>query len=140
MAKHKPTSYADWEANVPTSIRNGPVWKSLGYRKALFLYDLVWEDCDSLLKDVRGQTIARQIIRGAGSISANMEEGFGHGLGKDYARILGIAVGEARETQGWYFRARRLLPDVVIQHRLALLDEIIALLLTMIGRQRRKAT
>ena len=67
-----------------------------------------------------------QIIRSAGSISANIEEGFGRGFGRDYARFLKIAVGSARETQGWYWRGRKLLPPKVCQHRIALLDEIIA--------------
>ena len=93
------TSYEAWEHEVPSIIRQSPVWKSIAYRKALFLYDLVWEDCEKLMRDVRGQAIARQVIRSAGSVSANMEEGYGHGLGRDYARILGIALGGgARDT------------------------------------------
>ncbi|MBI3764340.1 MAG: four helix bundle protein [Chloroflexi bacterium] len=139
MARHDvPKHYLEWENAVLGVVRKNPLWKTIAYRKALFVYDLVWEDCDTLMKDMRGQAIARQIIRSAGSISANMEEGFGHGLGRDYARILGIALGEARETQGWYFRARRLLPATVIEHRLALLDEVIALLVTIIDQQRKR--
>ena len=137
-ARNKPKSYQDWGVEVPATIQKSPVWKATAYRKALFLYDLVWEDCEILFKDVRGHTIAKQVIRSAGSISANMEEGYGHGLGPDYARILGIALGKARESQGWYFRGRKLLPAKVLEHRLALADEVIALLVTMIDQQRRR--
>ena len=128
-------SYEEWEQKVVAQIRNGPVWKFYGYRKALFLYDLVWVDCEHWQKERRGRAIVDQIIRSAGSISANIEEGNGRGYGRDYARFLKFALGSARETQGWYWRGRQILPDAVSQHRIALLDEIIALLVTEINRQ-----
>ncbi len=132
-------TYEEWMEGVAAEIKEGPVWKFYGYRKALFLYDLVWADCDHWQKDRRGWAIVQQIIRSAGSISANVEEGFGRGFGRDNARFLKIAVGSAREAKGWYWRGRKLLPSNVYQHRLALLDEIIALLVTEINRQLRYA-
>jgi len=131
-----PVSFEKWQGEVPDAIRASPVWKSIAYQKALYLYDLVWEDCEMLTKDVRGRATADQLIHSAGSISANMEEGYGRGLGRDYARILRIALGEARETQGWYFRGRRLMPAEVVRHRMALANEVIALLVTMIDQLR----
>ncbi|MFP4396252.1 MAG: four helix bundle protein [Anaerolineales bacterium] len=130
-------TFEEWAVNVSPVIREGPVWKFYGYRKALFLYDLTWRDCKYWQKERRGWAIVNQIIRSAGSISANIEEGTGRGMGRDYARFLGIALGSARETQGWYWRGRQMLPDEVYRHRTALLDEIIALLVTEIKRQRR---
>ena len=118
-------------------MESSPLWNSIGYQKALFLYDLVWSDCERLMQDPRGRAIAQQLIRSAGSISANMEEGYGRGFGKDYARFLGYSLGSARETQGWYFRARHLLSEDVVVHRHALVDEIIALLVTTIKQQKR---
>ena len=47
------------------------------YQKALELFDLCWGDTDLLKKDFRGKEIARQIIRSCGSISANIEVGYG---------------------------------------------------------------
>ncbi|MBM3131077.1 MAG: four helix bundle protein [Chloroflexi bacterium] len=132
----RPTSFQSWELTVPERIRQSPLWKYVAYPKALFLYDLVWFDCEKLLKDLRGRAITEQIIRSAGSICANIEEGYGRGLGRNYARFLGFALGSARETQGWYLRAKHLLSDQVLDHRLALLDEIIALLVTTIAQQK----
>jgi hypothetical protein len=41
-----------------------------------------------------------------------MEEAYGRGVGTaDDVRILRIALGEGRETQGWYVRARHLIPN-----------------------------
>lgn len=134
----RPTSFASWQATIPHRIRKGPLWSYVAYPKALFLYDLVWFDCEKLTKDLRGRAVAEQIIRGGGSIGANIEEGYGRGLGRDYARFLGFALGSARETQGWYLRAKHLLTEQVLDHRLALLDEIIALLVTTISQQKTK--
>ena len=139
MHDEKVRSYEQWMEGVAAEIRQGPVWKFYGYRKALFLYDLVWADCKYWQKERRGQAIVRQIIRSAGSISANIEEGNGRGRGHDHARFLTFALGSARETQGWYWRGRKMLPRTVFKHRVAFLDEIIALLITEIKRQRRMA-
>lgn len=129
-------TYELWLLQVAKSIKDDPLWNFQVYPKALFLSDLVWEDCERLLKDIRGRKIAAQLITSGGSISANIEEGFGRGFGKDYARFLSIALGSARECRGWYYRGRRLLNDKVLQHRYQLLDEIISLLVTHIPKQR----
>jgi four helix bundle protein len=114
------------------------VWGFLGYRKALFLYDLAWEDCEGLLKDKRGQEVSRQLMRSVGSISANIEEGHGRGYGKQRDWFLGVSLGSARESKGWNWKSHHLLPVAVLDHRLALLDEVIALLVTEITRQKRR--
>ncbi len=130
-------TYEEWEQNVHQRVKDEPVWSFFGYRKALFLYDLVWQDCEKLVTDRKGRTIVDQLIRSTGSISANMEEGYGRGYGKEYAYFLRVSVGSARETKGWYWRARHLLSQTVLDHRLALLDEIISLTVKEINRQTR---
>ncbi len=132
----RPGSFEEWRDRVSGKLGSSPLWSSIGYQKALFLYDLLWFDCEKLMQDPRGKAIAQQVIRSAGSVSANMEEGYGRGFGKDYARFLGYALGSARETQGWYFRSSHLLSEDVVAHRCALLDEIIALLVTIIKQQK----
>ena len=132
----RPESFEEWRDSVASKIGSSPLWNSIGYQKALFLYNLLWFDCEKLMQDLRGKAIAQQVICSAGSISANMEEGYGRGFGKDYARFLGYALGSARETQGWYFRSSHLLSEDVVAHRHALLDEIIALLVTTIKQQK----
>jgi hypothetical protein len=72
----------EWESEVHERVKQEPTWQFLGYRKALFLYDLAWEDCEEMTRDRRGRAIAEQLIRSAGSISANIEEGHGRGYGK----------------------------------------------------------
>jgi len=130
-------NYEEWVAQLPEVILNSPLWTMTVYRKALFLYDLVWRDCEGLMRDRRGRAIAEQLIRSAGSICANIEEGYGRGFGRQYAQFLGYSLGSARETQGWYHRSRHLLPPDIVHHRLTLLDEIIALLVVTQNQQRR---
>ena len=127
--------YLEWEHTVPERLKLDPVWQFFAYRKALFLFDLAWDDCQVLMRDVRGRTLVGQLIDSIGSVSANIEEGFGRGYGKDRNRFLRFSAGSAREGKGWYFRSRRLLAPSIIQQRLTLADEIIALLVTELKRQ-----
>lgn len=76
----KVKSYEAWEEAVPDEIKGETAWKFYGYRKALFLFDLCWHDCERLLVDPRGRKIASQLIDSVGSVSANIEEGYGRGF------------------------------------------------------------
>jgi len=130
--------YDAWMAQVPGAITSERAWKFYAYRKALYLYDLCWDDCTELTRHPLGRPVANQLIRSAGSISANIEEGYGRGWGKDRLYFLRVALGSARESKGWYWKSHHLLPRAVLDHRLALLDEVIALLVTEITRQKRR--
>ncbi len=128
--------FEQWQETVPVKIRSGSLWSFGVYPKTSFLYELVWCDCEIFQKDARGRAIVDQLIRSAGSICANIEEGYGRGFGRDYAHFLNYALGSARETQGWYMRARHLLAPAVLEQRLGLIDEVIALLVRAINYQR----
>jgi four helix bundle protein len=129
--------YEEWLEQVPEGLKKDPVWKFVAYPKSLLLFDLAWEDCERLMRDTRGREIARQLVRSAGSISANIDEGFGRGVGrKEYTQFLRYALGSARETRSWYYKACKLLAEKVVQHRTNLCGEIIALLVTTINRHR----
>lgn len=130
-------TYEEWMEQVPKAIKADPLWSTEAYRKALFLHDLAWEDCERLMQDPRGCALIGQLIGAAGSISANQEEGYGRGFGKDRDYFLRVGVGSARETRGWYYRNRRLLSSGVLEHRLNLVSEIIALLVTELSKHRR---
>lgn len=130
------TNYDEWMAFVPDVVKGEALWKFFGYRKALFFYDICWRDCEKLIAHPLGKPVAQQLIRSAGSISANIEEGYGRGFGKSRDNFLRIALGSTRESKGWYYRAKNLLATEVFEHRLQLLNEVVALLVTEINRSK----
>ncbi len=121
---------------MPDVIRGDSLWKAKAYRLGLFAADVGWRDVTKLMQDRRTRSMSDQLYRALGSVSANIAEGYSRGTGRDRARFYEYALGSARESRDWYFKARHLLGDEVIQHRLDLLTEIIRLLLTMIPQQR----
>jgi four helix bundle protein len=92
------------------------------------LWDETWKDCNEMMNDIRGREIVKQLIRSAGSISANIEEGYGRGSGKEYTHFLRIATESARESKGWYLRSKHLLPELIIESRINTINGIIAML------------
>ncbi len=128
-------NYGEWLLAVPANVKKDSLWELDLYRKALFLHDLAWNDCERMLAHELGRPVAWQLIRSAGSISANIEEGYGRGFGRDYARFLRIALGSARETKGWYYRGKRLLSADITAQRIELLESIIAGLVLMSRHQ-----
>jgi four helix bundle protein len=129
------SGYEAWMAGVPKAITSEHIWKFYGYRKSLYLYDLCWNDCSEMAQHPLGRSVSSQLIRSAGSIAANIEEGYGRGLGKDRGYFLRIALGSARESKGWYYRAKALLLPDTLEQRMGLLGEIIALLVTELNNQ-----
>jgi four helix bundle protein len=106
------------------------------YRLALFAAEVGWHDVTKLIRDQRARSLSDQLYRALGSISANIAEGYSRGTGKDRARFYEYALGSARESRDWYYKARHVLGEDVAYHRLNLLTQIIRLLLTMVPQQR----
>ena len=105
----------------------------------MYLYDLVWIDSLVTNKDFRGREIVYQIVRSAGSVCANMEEAYRRGIGTpDFVRIMRISLGELGEAQGWYFRARHVLGNGILDKRIKVIQQAIALTVTVIDQNRRK--
>jgi len=129
-------TYAEWEESVPEVIRNDALWTVTAYRLALFASDLGWRDVTKLMKDKRTIGLSDQLYRALGSVSANTEEGYSRGTGKDRARFYEYALGSAREARGWYYKGRFVLGPEVSAHRTELLTQVIRLLMTMVPDQR----
>lgn len=129
-------NYDDWIKSVPSDITQDVLWTVKAYRYALFISDLCWFDVTKLMQDKRTLDLSDQLYRAIGSISANIAEGYSRSTGKDRARFYEYALGSARESRDWYYKARHVLGESVTQHRSGFLTEIIRLLITMVPQQR----
>ncbi len=129
-------TYEEWETAVDEEIKRDSLWKVTAYRLALFTSNLGWQDTAKLVQNRRLWGLSDQLYRALGSVSANLAEGYSRGTGKDRARFYEYALGSARESRDWYFKARHVLGEEVYHHRLRLLTRIIQLLLKMIPQQR----
>lgn len=128
--------YQEWEEVVPQDIKSDSFWKVEAYRLALFATDLGWQDVTQLRGDARTRSLSDQLYRALGSVSANIAEGYSRGTGKDRAHFYEYALGSARESRDWYYKARHILSEAIITHRFRLLTQIIRLLLVMAENQR----
>ena len=129
-------NYTEWEATIPKEIKADSLWKMTAYRLASFLGDIAWRDTRTLSHTPGMASLSNQLYRAVGSVGANLAEGYSRGTGKDRARFYEYALGSARESRDWYFKARHVLGDEVFQHRLGLLTRIIQLLLKTVPQQR----
>jgi four helix bundle protein len=128
-----------WEERVSEEIKGDSLWKMEAYRLSLFAADIGWSDVSKLVRDYRTRGLADQLYRALGSVSANLAEGYSRGTGRDRARFYEYALGSARESRDWYFKARHVLVPEVVNHRMALLTSIIRLLLRTIPQQRKSS-
>ncbi len=128
--------YLDWIETIPPEITQDPLWQTAVYRQALFIGDLAWYDIEGIGKDRRLISLCDQLYRAAGSISANISEGYSRASGRDQARFYEYALGSARELRDWYFKARHVLKPEVFIHRIQILAEIIKQLLRMVPKYR----
>ena len=139
MVADEELRFDDWVRTLPASLCADPLWKSAYYRLAMYIYDLAWLDAEKLNKDFRGREIVHQLVRSSGSVCANMEESYRRGIGTpDFVRIMRISLGELGETQGWYFRARHILGSELLDKRIQIIQQDIALTVKTINQNRRK--
>jgi four helix bundle protein len=95
------------------------------YQLAENLADRLW-DIVARWKGLGRDTIARQIVRAADSIGANIAEGVGRGSYQDNRRFIRMARGSLNETRHWLRRAykRGLLGDEEVSMLKPILDEL----------------
>jgi len=129
-------NFAEWKEGVPDVLREDALWTVKAYQLSLFLADISWRDVAKLAKVSGMRSLSDQLYRSVGSVCANIEEGYSKKSSKDRARFYEYSLGSARESRGWFYRARHVLGEEVTHHRLGLTTELIKLLLTMVPDQR----
>ena len=129
-------NFEEWQKDISETVKTDSLWKLSAYRYALFLGDLGWYDVTKLQQDRRTIGVSDQLYRALGSISANIAEGYSRGSNKERARFYEYSLGSARESRDWYHKGRHILGEIVVEHRMNMLVQIIKLLLTMVPEQR----
>jgi four helix bundle protein len=131
-------TYDEWEAGTSEDVRRDPSWKVEAYRLAAYGAAAAWEDAGVLGRDPRSVPITAQLVRAAGSVAANIAEGYGRRSPKERVRYHEFALGSAGECRAWYTTVAPAIQSDVLEGRFANLLSITRLLLTMIRREREK--
>jgi len=108
----------------------------VAYKKSVALFDLVVADLDPLVGRFELTRLISQQLASADSIAANIEEGYGRGSKKDYSHFLIIARGSAQETMGRYGRLKHWIDPKIVEQRINLCGEIVAILTASIRKLR----
>ena len=132
MSEHDPSSA------LPAIGATDPLHRMTVYRLAVVLSASVWHDAVGLYKCPVTRKVAGQLYAAAGSIRANLSEGYSRASGADRARLFEYALGSARECRDWYDLARPVLGAQIVNERDAVLVHIIRILLAIIPRERRR--
>ncbi len=129
-------SYDEWEASVPEAMRKDAIWNMRVYRAALYAAELGSQDARRLNEQGGPLDLADQLLRATASIGVNVAEGYSRLGRRDRSRYYEYALGSARESRGWYYRARTSLGPDVANARIALHSAIAQILLVMLRKSR----
>lgn len=96
------------------------------WQKSHQLFVDMYNKIDMLPRKIGAKTIADQIFRSCGSISANIAEGFNARSTKEYVHFLDIAQRSAAETENWFYKIRdcKLLQKEIVEEWLNICFEI----------------
>ena len=129
-------TYDEWEVTVPDVIKIDRIWRVQAFRLASYLSACAESDTRSMADDRRYLPLAAQLCRAAGSVPANIAEGYPRQSPKDRVRYYEYALGSTEEVKTWYLSLREHLAPGRLDERLSLLRSITRLLLTMIRSSR----
>lgn len=111
-------------------------------QRAFTLVQAVDTFVGTLPQTPQGRTIGDQLFRAATSIGANIAEGRGRDIGKEYERFLRIARASANEADYWLHVAQdcKLVSEEEYTKMIGLVDECLRMLSAMITRLRNRNT
>jgi four helix bundle protein len=129
-------TYDIWEATVPENIRADPLWDLRVYRAALYAGELARADAAIVARQGDLEDVADQMARATRSISANIAEGYSRRGRRDRGRFYEYALGSARESRDWYYKARAALGEDTTHARISLHTSLVRILTVFVRKTR----
>lgn len=86
------------------------------YQLALFVFQVAQRDIETLKQKKARSDLINQLYRAAGSVPANIVEGYGRNSGKERRHFFEVALGSAREVDLWYQESEALLGAQVVEY------------------------
>ncbi len=126
----------DWLAQIPAALRDSPVWKVRAYQIGAFTAAAAATDAIEAERRPRFAHVAPQLVRAAGSIAANIAEGYSRQSHRERIKYYEYALGSAREASSWYSLISPTLTPGPLEQRLTYLARVSQLLLKMIHNER----
>lgn len=75
------------------------------WQKARTLFGMAYTDVAAWPRERGAQVLSYQLLRSAGSVGANISEGYGRGSPGEFEQFLRYARGSAAETDNWLCHA-----------------------------------
>ncbi|NUO64133.1 MAG: four helix bundle protein [Gemmatimonadaceae bacterium] len=122
---------------MPQGIKEDRIWRVTAYRLALYLADMAVIDTAALVADPRFAGKVPQLCDAAGSVAANIAEGYPRRSSKDRVKFYDYALTSLAETKSWYIQIRSALDGKVMDERLATMLSISRLVHTMMRSARK---
>src|SRR3954454_21557554 len=97
MATHSSEEQLQWERSRNAALTSDVIWKLDAYRIAVFFRHLAKDDCRAIRALHPTESLAEQLAKCAGSIPANIGEGYSRSSRADRLRFYGYALGSTRE-------------------------------------------
>lgn len=105
------------------------------YQKAVKLFEeFIEQDLPILQRNFVDRILAGNQLRSLDSICSNMEEGYERKAGKEIINFFRMSKGSAGEAKDRYKRLSRILPEEIVSKRVAVLNEIRAMLESLIKK------
>ena len=106
------------------------------YTLAIEVSEKAWADATAMSKNALLAEVGPQLVRAAGSIGANIAEGYARRSPRERVRFYEYALGSSEEVRSWCTVGRRALTAADLQERVDRLTSIRRLLLVMIRNER----
>jgi four helix bundle protein len=109
------------------------------WQRANVLVNKIFDLIEVFPKNIRGETVARQLVRSSTSIAANIAEGYGGRKGKEYVSYLYQARRSIPETDYWLYLAsqRRFITEHDYEELSKEYSEILLMINSAISKLRR---